>query len=109
MITDITAQVTAWALDEAGKQCFSEDYGLAVTWGPQQVSGPQGQGVASAWYLMITTRNPLLGQGRLVHVAPLGVPEPDEKTVREQVAAGIHALRELAARNLSPMNGHSGK
>ena len=106
MITDITATVTGWALDEAAAQAFTEDYSLAVSWGPQEVRGPQGAGVVSAWYLMITTRNPLLGQPRLVHVAPLGVPEPDEATVRQQVGAGIRTLRDLSAKNLSTLNGH---
>ena len=106
MITDIAAQVTAWALDEAAKLCFGEDYGIAVTWGPQQISGPQGAGVVSAWFLLVTARNPLLGQPRLCHIAPLGVPEPDEAAVREQAGAGIRQLRELAAKNLSTMNGH---
>jgi hypothetical protein len=102
---DITAQVTAWVLDETGKQCFGEHYGVAVTWAVAPLQTPQGAVMIPAWQLVITCRNPLAGQGDLFHLAQLGIPRPDQAGVRKEVADGIRQLRELVESKLAGTNG----
>lgn len=103
---DIRAQAEAWVADEIGKQCFGEDFGWAVTWGPVPV--PNGQGgavIVPAWTAVIVMRNPLLGQGDLFHLAQLGAPRPKEADVRAQVTDGLRQLRELARSKTAGLNG----
>lgn len=105
---DIKAEVETWVADEIGKQCFGEDFGHAVAWGPQPM--PNGQGGAvlvPAWTAVITFRNPLLGQPDLYHLAQLGIIRPKEADVRTQVTDGMRQLRELAKSKTSGLNGHS--
>lgn len=105
---DIRRDVIAWVKDEIGKQCFGEDFGWAVTWGPAPV--PNGQGGAvlvPAWTAVITFRNPLLGGGELYHLAQLGAPRPKEADVRREVASGISQLRDLAKSKISGANGRA--
>lgn len=107
---EIKTEVEAWIADEIGKQHFGEDFGYAVTWGPQMV--PNGQGGAATiapWVALITCRNPLLGQGDLYHVAQLGVTRPKEDEVRKQVTDGLRQLRQLARSKTSGANGHARK
>ena len=107
---DIRPQVEIWVLTEIRKLCLGEDYGFAVTWGPQAL--PNGQGGAvmvPQWMAVITARNPLLGEGELFHLANLGAPRPQEAHVRREVAEGIRQLRELAASKIRGSNGHADK
>jgi hypothetical protein len=105
---DIRPQVEAWVIDEIRKCALGEQYGFAVTWGPQPV--PNGQGGAvlvPAWACVITCQNPLLGQGDLYHLAQLGAPRPKEADVRREVADGIRQLRDLARTKIGEPNGHA--
>lgn len=102
---DVQAQALAWALDETSKACFGEDYGVAVTWGPQPVQTPQGVFMVAAWMLLLTTRSPLIGDGPLFHLAPVGMNLPDEAQVRAQVTDGIGQLRTLRSKKLAGSNG----
>ena len=105
---DIAAQVQDWVAGEIGRQCFGEDFGFAVTFGPAQV--PNGQGGAvmvASWQLLMTTANPLLGQGDLYHLVPLGVTRPKEDQVRALVADGVRQLRDLARSQTAAGNGAS--
>jgi hypothetical protein len=104
-VTDIGAQVKALALDEAGKQCFTEDFGVDVTWAPQGIQTPQGVQPVPGWTLLLTARNPFLGEGPLFHMVPLQATVPDEAMIREAVADGIRQLRDLAASRLASVNG----
>lgn len=104
---DLHAQALAWATDEIGKQCFGEDFGVAVTWGPEPLTEGGRQRLAPGWLLMLTARNPELGQGPLYHgPVGIGLPAPVEAQVRKQVTDGLKALRELAASKLAGANGH---
>jgi hypothetical protein len=102
---DIGAQVLAWAMDEAGKQAFTEEFGVSVTWTAAPVQTPQGVIAVPGWQLLITFRNPLVGQGDLFHMVPAGTPRPKEADVRSNVTDGMAKLRDLAASKLSGSNG----
>ena len=103
---DIKAEVDAWVADQIGKQCFGEDYGYAVAWGPAPVPRPDGQMViVPAWTAVITCLSPLAGEGSLFHLAQLGASRPREADVRHQVTDGIRQLRELARSKLAGPNG----
>jgi hypothetical protein len=97
--------VRAWALDEIAQQAFGTEYRVAVTWVPCPVPGAPNV-IAPGWYLAITTRNPIIGEPRLCHTMPIGMPEPDEKTVRRVTAEGLSLLRDLTASKLAGVNGH---
>lgn len=105
-ITDLGAQARAWALDEAAKASLGEDFGVDVCWSPQPAQTPSGAIQAvPGWMLLITARNPLLGQNPLYHLVPVGAPAPGEAQVRAEVVRGIKALRDLAASKLTEVNG----
>lgn len=107
---EIKTEVEDWIADEIGKQCFGEDFGYAVTWGPQPTPNGQGGAVLVApWMAIITCRNPLLGQPDLYHLAQLGISRPKETDVRTQVTDGMRQLRELARSKTSGLNGHAAK
>jgi hypothetical protein len=108
-VTDLGAQAKAWALDEAAKQCFTEDYGCDVFCMAQAMQGPSGPVLVSVWVLVLTARNPLLGEGPLHHAVPVGSPVAAEENVRKEVGDGIRALRDLAASKLAGLNGASPK
>jgi hypothetical protein len=106
MVSDIHAEVLGWVLDEIGKQALGEDYGVAVQLGGVQVMTPQGPGMVPAWQLLITGRNPLLGEGPLFHgPVPVGGPRPVEAEVRAAATEGLRQLRVLAASKLAGSNG----
>ena len=104
-VTDLGAQAKAWALDEAGRECFAEDFGCDVFCSPQVIQGPQGPQLIPVWVLVLTARNPLLGEGPLHHTVPVGSPAAKEDDVRKAVAEGMQALRDLAASKLAGVNG----
>jgi hypothetical protein len=97
--------VKAWALDEIAQQAFGTEYRIAVTWVPVPAPGAPNV-IVPGWYLAITTRNPIIGEPRLCHTVPIGMPEPDEKTVRRVIADGLRLLRDLTASKLAGVNGH---
>jgi hypothetical protein len=106
---DIQAELLGWALDETQKQCFGEDFGVAVSFGLVPINPQQ---VLPVWQLVITARNPILGQGPLFHAKPIGDPRqagmhtrPSEETVRAEVGEGLRLLRALAASMLGKSNG----
>ena len=105
-MTDILAEVKSWVADEIAKQRFGEDYAHAVTLGQAAMQTPQGLVPVPQFMMLITGRNPLLGEGPLFHgPVPVGFPRPEEKHVREQVADGLRQLRNLAASKLAGGNG----
>jgi hypothetical protein len=108
---DITDQVTAWALDEVSKQCMGEHFGVSVSWAPAPLQTPAGAVMVPAWMVLITTRNPLVGEGDLFHMAAVGTPRPKQDAVRTEVADGIRQLRALAKSKLagSKLAGSNGK
>lgn len=104
---DIRAQVELWVIDEIKKQGLGEEYGFAVTWGPAPVQAPQGVVLVPAWQLLLTCRNPMVGEGELYHLAQLGAPRPKDADVRREVAGGVRQLRDLAASKIAGSNGHA--
>ena len=104
---DIKARTELWVIDEIKKQGFGENYGFAVAWGPAQVQTPQGPAAIALWQLLLTCRNPIVGEGELYHMAQLGMPRPKEADVRREVATGIEQLRVLAKSKISGSNGHA--
>jgi len=104
---DVTAQAELWVIGEIKRQGFGEEYGFAVTWAPAPVQTPQGAVVVPAWHLLLTCRNPLVGEGELYHMAQIGAPRPQEADVRREVASGVRQLRDLAASKLSGSNGQA--
>jgi len=107
MAEDIHAEALGWVLDEIGKQAMGEQFGAAVTWAPMPVQTPQGVVTVPGWLLLITARNPLLGEGPLHHMANLGMPRPVEGSTRGEVAKGLRMLRDLAATKLARPNGQA--
>ena len=95
--TDIQAEILGWALDEANKQAFGEDFGVAAAVWPA-AQGP-------VWHVILTCRAPLLGQGPNFHIHPVGTGRPDEAAVREATGDGLRKLRELGRQQLSAGNG----
>jgi hypothetical protein len=104
-ITDLGVQAKAWALDEASRRCFTEDYGCDLFGMAQAMQTAQGPMLIPVWVLVLTCRNPLLGEGPLHHTVPLGSPVVSEEQVRKAVAEGVRALRDLAASKLAGLNG----
>lgn len=104
---DITAEVTGWALDELGKQRFGEDYAAAVTWSPQAMQIAGGTQLIALWSLLVTGRNPILGEGCLYSLQPLGDTRPSEEVTRARVGVAVRQLREAAKAKLSAGNGHA--
>lgn len=101
--TDLTAQALGWALDEAKKLCFTEDFGVSVTWAPMPVRGEMQIG----WLLLVTGRSPLLKEGAMFATAPGGFSVPDEAMIRAGVNEGIEALRKLRREKLGGANGRA--
>jgi hypothetical protein len=115
MATDIGYEIRMWVSHEIDKQAFGEDFGFAVTLAAVVQPGPQGPVQVPVWTLLLTARNPVLGEGPLYHgPVPVGFTVPDEATVRGEVAKGLQQLRDLAASKLGRkpakapalMNGH---
>ena len=104
---DISARTELLVIDEIRKQGLGEDFGFAVTWGPAPVQTPQGVVMVPGWHLLLTCRNPLVGEGELYHMGQLGAPRPKEADVRREVARGIEQLRVLARSKISGANGHA--
>lgn len=104
---DIAAQVTAWAVAEVEAQCLGEEYGVSAAWVPAMAPTPEGPRQFPAWHLLITARNPLLGQGPLYHMVPVGIARPTQEQVRAQVTDGLRQLRDLASRTLAGANGNA--
>jgi len=105
-MTDIVAEVSGWVADEIGRQALGEEYAHAVTLGQAAMQAPQGVMPVPQFMLLITTRNPLLGEGPLFHgPVPVGFPRPGEQFVRAQVAEGLRLLRQLASSKLAGGNG----
>ena len=102
---DISARTELLVIDEIRKQGLGEDFGFAVTWGPAPVQTPQGVVMVPGWQLLLTCRNPLVGEGELYHMGQLGAPRPKEADVRREVASGIEQLRVLAKSKVSGQNG----
>jgi hypothetical protein len=107
---DISAEVTGWAVAEVGKQCFGEDYGVAVTlqMAPAQVPGG-GVTVQPLWMLLLTGRSPLLGEGPIFQMHPVAAARPTEAEVKTAVTGALRQIREYAASKLAGANGHGPK
>lgn len=103
-ITDQAAQVRAHVLASLEKQALGQDYGFDVGLATL-MTGP-GQ-VAVLYQVIITQRNPLLGQPPLCNVCQIAAPAPTAEQVDEAVTAGLRSLRDLAAKVLSGGNGHA--
>lgn len=106
MAGDIQAEALGWALDEIDRQAFGEHYGAAVTLAMAVVQVPGGARQIPMWSLLITARNPIVGESQLYHgPVPIGCPRPLEKDVRDAVTEGLRLLRDLAASKLAVGNG----
>jgi hypothetical protein len=107
MAASLQKQVLGWVLDEISKQRFGEEFGADVSWGAVQVPAQGGARMVPSWLLLLTARNPVLGEGPLYHLAPLGLtPVPEQAAVRAAVTRGLKMLRDLAASKLTVGNGH---
>jgi hypothetical protein len=107
MAIDMHAELLGWVMDEIHLQAMGQEYGAAVTLGVGQAQGPQGVITVPVWQLLLTGRNPVLGEGPLWHMVPLTGPRPDAAQVRERVGDGLRQLRDLAASKLAQGNGHA--
>lgn len=105
-VTDVSAQVRTWALAEAGRQCFGEDFGIDIALN----AVPTPAGVQVAYLIAASCRAPLLGQGPLFALAPLLTPQPTEEQVSEAVTELLRQLRAMSAQMLKApkvtQNGH---
>lgn len=103
--TDIAAEVTAWAVAEVNKQCFGEDYGVAITlqMAPAQVQG--GVVMQPMWMLVLTGRSPRLGEGPIFGMQPVAAARPTEEQVKGAVTSALRQLRDYAASKLAGANG----
>lgn len=90
---DVSAQVRAWALAEAGRQCFGEEFGLDIILTPGQTPA----GIQVGYLVVMSCRAPLLGQGPLFSIAQLPTPQPTEEQVAQVVTETMRQLRMLSA------------
>ena len=106
-VTDVSAQVRTWALAEAGKQCFGEDFSIDAAL--HLMPKPDGS-VQAGYVIVVSCRAPLLGQGPLFSVAPLPTPQPTEEQVAAVITETMRQLRMLSAQMLkapkATQNGH---
>ncbi len=102
---DIGARVREWALDEAQRQSFTDEIGVAVSMRVQPVPAPGGLVQQAEWVVVVTLRA-LVGKPPLVAPVRIGAAEPGEKDVRMAVAAGIEQLRQVRTSLRAPSNGH---
>jgi hypothetical protein len=93
---DVAAQVRTWAVAEADRQSFGEEFGVDVAWDAVQTP----VGVQVAYRIVLSCRAPLLGQGPLFAMAPVPTPRPDETQVAEAVTVMMRQLREVSAQML---------
>lgn len=104
---DVSAQVRAWALAEAGRQCFGEDFGVDAV---LNLVPQPGGGVQVGYLIVVSCRAPLLGQDPLFSMAPLLTPQPSEEQVTEVITETMRQLRALSAQMLraprASQNGH---
>ena len=108
---DVSAQVRAWALAEAGRQSFGEDFGVdfGVDITLNAMPGPTGA-VQVGYLIVVSCRAPLLGQGPLFSMAVVPSPQPTEEQVAEVITATMRDVRALSAQMLkapkAAQNGH---
>jgi hypothetical protein len=100
---DIAAEVSTWVADEIGKQCFGEAFGFVVA--PQFTQSPAG--LIPVWAVMITCRNPLVGQEPLWRMTGVPSPRPAEDEMRGHVTRMLRELRDLSAKATAGANGHA--
>jgi hypothetical protein len=98
---DIRAQIEEWVADEVRGKCLADDYGWSVTLLAAPMQGPAGVQIVPIWHLLLTTRNPMLGEGPLFHFVGLPGPRPEELAVRGEVGKGMAALRDLDGKKLA--------
>lgn len=104
---DLQARLTEWAVDEARKQAFTDQVGVAVTMRVQPVPLPGGAVSNQVeWIVLLTLPSGLVGKGPHVTSVRLGQAEPPEKVVRTAVAAGIEQLRQFRQLTRNVSNGH---
>lgn len=98
---DNGAKLRAAALAAIERQCFGEDFGFDAA----LVVAPSPTGGAMVVYqLVMTTKNPLLGQGPLVNVTQLTSPDPTAEQVEQAVTSAMKGLRELSTKILTDGN-----
>ena len=105
---NIHALISLWVEDEVRSKCLADDYGWSVALLAAPMQGPAGVQIVPLWHLLLSTRNPLLGEGPLFHFVPLPGPRPDENAVRGEVGRGMAMLRDLAGKKLAGGNGKPG-
>lgn len=71
------------------------DYGYDVTWMPATVQTPAGNQNVVLYCIVLTRRNPLLGQPPLYHLAQIPHPQPTWQMVDQEVKDGCRQLQEL--------------
>jgi hypothetical protein len=104
-VVDINNQIRAWALAEAGKQAFGQDFGIDIT--PNLIDTAAGPQVA--YLIYASCRSPLLGNGPLFSVAQLPTPQPSEQQIAEAITGLLRNLRDLSAQALkTPRAGQNG-
>lgn len=103
---DVSAQVRAWALAEAGRQSFGDDFGVDAVL--TVVPGPASAQVG--YLIVVSCRAPLLGQGPLFSMAVVPSPQPTEEQVAEVITATMRDVRALSAQMIkapkAAQNGH---
>lgn len=105
---DIQAQVTGWVLDEAAKQSFTDQIGVAVTFTRSIAVMPNGaQQWVIQWTILLTIPSGLVGRGPVTNSFVLDASLPAEAPVRQAVAAAIEQMRKLRNQVRAVSNGHS--
>lgn len=101
---DNAAKLRATALAAIERQCMGEDFGFDAA---PVVGHAQGGGAMALYALIVTKKNPILGQGPLVNVTHLPTPAPTAEQVEKAVTDAMTGLRkyasELLAANQHPL------
>ncbi len=103
---DLTARITGWALDEAQRQSFTDQVGVAVSMRLQAAATRAGIMQQAEWVIVLTLPTGLVGRAPLVAPVRIGAAQPGEKDVRAAVTAGLEQLRQSRTALRAPSNGH---
>jgi hypothetical protein len=98
---DVAAKVRAAALAAVDKGCFGEDFGVDTT---AVVAQSPGGSAMVVYTLIVSMRNPLLGQGPLVTITQIPFPHPSAEQVEQAVTQAMKGLRDLSSEILAGGN-----
>ena len=89
-MTDHSARIHKLCYDELKKAAMGQPFGLAVEFTFAPFATPDGivRAMEPAWFMLVTIKSPLVGEGDIGHGIPVFGVMPADKTFRE-IAVGL--------------------